>query len=45
MKELAESNYCTEVQTSYTEARFAELMKGQTVEKMADVWETLEKFH
>ncbi|WP_405726009.1 peptidyl-prolyl cis-trans isomerase [Anaerotignum sp.] len=45
VKELAESNYCTEVQTSYTEARFAELMKGQTVEKMADVWETLEKFH
>lgn len=45
VKELAESNYRTEVQTSYTEARFAELMKGQTVEKMADVWETLEKFH
>ena len=45
VKELAESDYRTEVQTSYTEARFAELMKGQTVEKIADVWETLEKFH
>ena len=45
VKELAESNYRTEVQTSYTEARFAELMKGQTVEKIEGVWETLEKFH
>lgn len=45
VKALAESNYRTEVQTSYTEARFAELMKGQTVEKIEGVWETLEKFH
>lgn len=45
VKELAESNYQTEVQTSYTEARFADLMKGQTVEKIEGVWKTLEKFH
>ena len=45
VKALAESNYRTEVQTSYTEARFAELMKGQTVAKIEGVWETLEKFH
>ena len=45
VKALAESDYRTEVQTSYTEARFAELMKGQTVEKIQSVWETLEKFH
>ena len=45
VKELAESNYRTELQTSYTEARFAELTKGQTVEKIEGIWETLEKFH
>ena len=45
VKELAESTYRSEVQTSYTEARFNELMKDQTVEKIEGVWETLEKFH
>lgn len=45
VKELAEGEYSMEVQTSYTESRFAELMKGQTVEKIEGVWETLEKFH
>ena len=45
VKELAESNYRMEVQTSYTEARFNELMKGQKVEKIENVWKTLEKFH
>lgn len=45
VKELAESAYRTEVQTSYTETRFTELTKGQTVEKVEGVWETLEKFH
>ena len=45
VKELAESSYTTEVQTSYTEARFTELTKGQKVEKIEGVWETLEKFH
>lgn len=45
VKELAESTYRTEVQTSYTEARFAELTKGQAVEKIEGIWETLEKFH
>lgn len=45
VKELAESTYQAEVQTSYTEARFNELMKGQKVEKIAEVWDTLEKFH
>lgn len=45
VKELAEGEYSMEVQTSYTDSRFAELMKGQTVEKIEGVWETLEKFH
>lgn len=45
VKALAENTYRTEVQTSYTEARFAELTKGQTVEKIEGVWDTLEKFH
>ena len=45
VKELAESIYSTEVQTSYTENRFAELTKGQKVEKMEGVWSKLEKFH
>lgn len=45
VKELAESTYRAEVQTSYTEARFAELMKGQKVEKIAAEWDKLEKFH
>ena len=45
VKELAESNYRTEQQTSYTEARFTELTKGQSVEKVEGVWEALEKFH
>lgn len=45
VRELAENIYKTEVQTSYTEARFSELMKEQTVEKIESVWETLEKFH
>ena len=45
VKALAESSYQTEVQTSYTEARFTELTKGQKVEKIEGVWDTLEKFH
>ena len=45
VKELAESNYRTEQQTSYTDARFTELTKGQSVEKVEGVWEALEKFH
>lgn len=45
VKELAESNYRTEQQTSYTEARFTELTKDQAVEKIEGAWETLEKFH
>lgn len=45
VRELAESAYITELQTSYTEARFAEMTKGQKVEKVAGVWEKLEKFH
>ena len=45
MKALAESVYTSEVQAAYTEARFAEMVKGQTVEKTDGVWETLEKFH
>ena len=45
VKALAESAYQTEVQTSYTENRFVEMTKGQKVEKIAGVWDTLEKFH
>ena len=45
VKELAESSYQTEVQTAYTDARFTELTKGQKVEKIEGVWDTLEKFH
>ena len=45
VKELAESMYSTEVQTSYTESRFAELTRGQKVEKIESVWNALEKFH
>lgn len=45
VKELAESSYRTEQQTSYTEARFTELTKDQTVEKIESAWKTLEKFH
>ncbi|WP_458407907.1 peptidyl-prolyl cis-trans isomerase [Anaerotignum sp.] len=45
VKELAENAYRTEVQTAYTEKRFTELTKGQKVEKVEGVWETLEKFH
>ena len=44
-KELAESIYTSGVQAAYTEARFAEMMKSQTVKKYPDVWETLDKFH
>lgn len=45
VKELAESNYRTEQQTAYTEARFAEMTKKQSVEKIEGAWEKLEKFH
>ena len=45
VKELAESIYRTEVQTSYTEARFSELMKEQSVERIESAWKTLDKFH
>ena len=45
LQEWAEELYVYEVQTVYTEARFAELTKGQTVEKIQSAWETLEKFH
>ena len=45
VKELAEGEYSMEVQTSYTESRFAEMIKGQAVEKIKGAWETLEKFH
>ncbi len=45
VKTLAESLYTNEVQTSYTEARFEELMKDQKVEKVEGVWDKLEKFH
>jgi parvulin-like peptidyl-prolyl isomerase len=45
VKELAEGEYSMEVQTSYTESRFAEMIKGQAVEKIKDAWETLGKFH
>lgn len=45
LREWAEELYVYEVQTVYTEARFAELTKGQTVEKIQSAWETLEKFH
>ena len=45
VKELAAELFRTETQTAYTEARFAEMIKGQVVEKVKDAWETLEKFH
>ena len=45
VKELAESIYTADVQTAYTEARFAEMIKSQTVEKVAENWDTLETFH
>jgi parvulin-like peptidyl-prolyl isomerase len=45
VKELAEGEYSMEVQTSYTESRFAEMIKGQAVEKIKDACETLGKFH
>ena len=45
VKELAAELFRTETQTAYTEARFAEMIKGQTVEKIKGAWETLEKFH
>jgi len=45
VKLLAESFYRTEVQAAYTETRFAELTKGQRVEKIEGVFEKLEKFH
>ena len=45
VKELAEGEYSMEVQTSYTESRFAEMIKGQAVEKIKDAWETMGKFH
>ena len=45
VKVLAENEFRTEVQASYTEARLAELAKGQKVEKIESVWNALEKFH
>ena len=45
VKAMAEDLYRTEVQTSYTENRFAELTKGQNVEKIEGPWAALEKFH
>ena len=45
VKQLAENIYRTEVQTVYAEARFAEMIKSQTVEKVAGNWDTLEIFH
>ena len=45
VRELAEGEYSMEVQTSYTESRFAEMTKGQVVEKIKGAWETLGKFH
>ena len=45
VKELAEGEYSMEVQTSYTEFRFAEMTKDQVVEKIKGAWETLGKFH
>ena len=45
VKMLAESFYRTEVQVAYTENRFAELTKGQDVEKIEGVFKKLEKFH
>ena len=45
VKLLAENFYRTEVQAAYTENRFAELTKGQTVEKVDGVFDKLEKFH
>ena len=45
VKELAAELFQTETQTAYTEARFAEMIKGQVVEKIKDACETLEKFH
>ena len=45
VKELAAELFRTETQTAYTEARFAEMIKGQVVEKIKDAWETLGKFH
>ena len=45
VKELAEGEFSMEVQTSYTESRFAEMTKDQVVEKIKGAWETLGKFH
>ena len=45
IKEMAEGTYRSNVQTEYAEARMEEMVKGQSVEKIDSVWETLEKFH
>lgn len=45
VKKLAENTFRMDVQTSYTEARFDKLMKGQKVEKNESIWGKLEKFH
>ncbi|MBR6541839.1 MAG: peptidyl-prolyl cis-trans isomerase [Anaerotignum sp.] len=45
VKVLAENEFRAETQAAYTEARLAELAKGQKVEKIESVWNTLEKFH
>ncbi|MDO4530761.1 MAG: peptidyl-prolyl cis-trans isomerase [Bacillota bacterium] len=45
VRDLAERIYRSDVQMAYTEARFEEMMKSQTVEKVAENWDSLEKFH
>ncbi len=45
VKEIAEKTFCNTVEMSYIEARFREMTEAQSVEKIAEAWKTLEKFH
>lgn len=44
-EELAHELYRQQVQASYTEARFNEMVELQTVEKIGDAWDSMEVFH
>lgn len=45
VREIAQSAYRNEVQTEYAEKRMEEMIAKQTMEKLGDAWETMEKFH
>lgn len=45
VRTLAEETYRSQVQQQYVEARMEEMTKNQTVEKVAEVWDSIESFH